>query len=250
MTRLKVYADRMSQPSRAVLLFCRLNRLDFDEIKVDISKRQQLSPQFKEINPMQKVPAIAHGTFNLFESHAILIYLATAFPRIADHWYPADIYGRAKINSVLDWHHSNLRHGAVTYVVNTVLAPALGYPLDPKAAAEAEKVLLYSLSKLEDVWLSGDGCFLVGGFQPSIADLSMVCELMQLEVLDEKDRIRILTPYKKVLRWIEATKAATSPHFDEVHNILFKAKRKFQEQRLREANFGTKPNKMGGLSKM
>ncbi|XP_054814489.1 glutathione S-transferase T1-like isoform X2 [Prosopis cineraria] len=248
MVRLKVYADRMSQPSRAVLLFCRLSGIDFDEIKVDISKRQQLSPEFREINPMQKVPAIVHGSFNLFESHAILIYLATAFPGIADHWYPCDVYRRAKINSILDWHHSNLRH--VTYVVNTVLGPALGHPLNPKAATEAEKVLLSSLSKLEDAWLNGDGGFLLGGFQPSIADLSMVCELMQLEVLDEKDRSRILTPYKKVLQWIEDTRTATNPHFDVVHNILFKAKRKFQEQRLREGNSGTKPNKMGGLSKM
>ncbi|KAI9117971.1 hypothetical protein K1719_011113 [Acacia pycnantha] len=250
MTRLKVYADRMSQPSRAVLLFCRLNRLDFDEIKVDISKRQQLSPEFKEINPMQRVPAIAHGNINLFESHAILIYLATAFPGIADHWYPADIHRRAKIHSVLDWHHSNLRHGAMTYVVNTVLAPALGHPLNPQAAAEAERVLLSSLSKLENIWLKGDGAFLLGGFQPSIADLSMVCELMQLEVLGEKDRSRILTPYKKVLQWIEDTRTATNPHFDEVHNVLFKVKMKFQEQRLREANSGPEPNKMGGSSKM
>jgi len=26
--------------------------------------------------------------------------------------YPTDVFRRAKINSVLDWHHSNLRYGA------------------------------------------------------------------------------------------------------------------------------------------
>ncbi|KAI4326969.1 hypothetical protein L6164_019478 [Bauhinia variegata] len=244
--RLKVYADRMSQPSRAVLSFCRLNGIDFEEIKVDISKRQQLSPEFKEINPMQKVPAILHGSFKLFESHAILVYLASAFPGIADHWYPTDLFRRAKINSVLDWHHSNLRHGAVTYVVNTVLAPAVGLRLNPKAAAEADKVLSSSLSKIEDFWLNEDGPFLLGGSQPSIADLSLVCEIMQLEVLDEKDRSRILTPYKKVVQWIEDTRTAMNPHFAEMHNILYKAKRKFQEQRSREAGARTesRPSKM------
>lgn len=70
----------------------------------------------------------------------------------------------------------------MNYVTNTVLGPALGRPLNPKAAAEAEKVLLFSLSQLEDIWLNEDGSFLLGGFQPSIADLSLVCELMQLEV--------------------------------------------------------------------
>jgi glutathione S-transferase len=70
----------------------------------------------------------------------------------------------------------------VNYVTNTVLGPALGRPLNLKAAAEAEKVLSSSLSKLENIWLNGDGRFLLGSFQPSIADLSLVCELTQLEV--------------------------------------------------------------------
>lgn len=63
-----------------------------------------------------------------------------------------------------------------------MLAPAVGLPLNPKAAAEAEKILLSSLSKLENFWLNGDGAFLLGGSQPSIADLSLVCEIMQFEV--------------------------------------------------------------------
>lgn len=251
MEKLKVYVDRMSQPSRAILIFCRLNGIDFEEVQIDLSKRHHLSPQFTEVNPLQKVPAILHGNFNLFESHAILAYLASAFPGIADHWYPTDVFRRAKINSVLDWHHSNLRYGAVNYVINTVLGPALGRPLNPKAAAEAEKVLLSSLSKLEDIWLNGDGRFLLGAFQPSIADLSLVCELTQLEVLDEKDRDRILSPYKKVLRWIKDTKAATNPHFDEMHNILYRAKKKFQQQRSRVAKTETETsNEIGGHSKM
>lgn len=36
--------------------------------------------------------------------------------------------------------------------------------------------------KIESVWLKGKGRFLLGSFQPSIADLSLVCEIMQLEV--------------------------------------------------------------------
>ncbi|GKE47296.1 glutathione S-transferase T1-like protein, partial [Tanacetum coccineum] len=47
-------------------------------------------------------------------------------------------------------------------------------------------------------WLE-DGRFLVGSSQPSIADISMACEIMQLELLSKKDRDRILSPYKKVV---------------------------------------------------
>ncbi|KAJ4712104.1 Glutathione S-transferase protein [Melia azedarach] len=230
--KLKVYADRMSQPSRAVLIFCKVNGINFEEIEVSLAKRQQLSPEFKEINPMKRVPAIVDGRFKLFESHAILIYLACAFPGVADHWYPNDLFKRAKIQSVLDWHHSNLRSGAAKFVLNTILAPLLGLPMNAQAAAEAEKILSSSLSKIESFWLKGSGRFLVGSNQPSIADLSLVCEIMQLEVLDEKDRTRLLGPHKKVQQWIEDTKNATRPHFDEVHKALFRVKERLQKQRL------------------
>lgn len=69
------------------------------------------------------------------------------------------------------------------YVLNAVLGPVFGLPLNPKAAAEAEKLLSLSLSKIESIWLKGSGKFLLGGLQPSIADLSLVCEITQLEVM-------------------------------------------------------------------
>ncbi|CAN1253774.1 Glutathione S-transferase T1 [Linum perenne] len=225
---LKVYVDRMSQPSRAILLFCKLNRIDFEEIKVDLSKRQHLSPEFAGILFCLEFPLLVIDLIHFLYSHAILIYLACVFPGVADHWYPADVFRRAKIQSVLDWHHSNLRRGAAGYVLNKALAPALGLPLNPQAAAEGEKILTSSLSMLESFWLKGSGKYLLGGNQPSIADLSLVCELMQLEVLDETDRERVLGPHKKVVQWIKDTKHATQPHFDEVHQVLFKVKEKLK----------------------
>ncbi|CAH1451416.1 unnamed protein product [Lactuca virosa] len=232
---LKVFADRMSQPSRAVLIFCKINGIDFEEIRVDVLRNEQFSPEYKAINPMSQVPAIVDGRFKLFESHAILIYLSCSFPGVSSHWYPGDVSKRAKIHSVLDWHHSNLRRGAAGVVFNTILAPLNGIPSSPQAAKQAEKILMKSLTKLENFWLK-DGRFLVGSSQPSIADLSLVCELMQLELLSEEECHRILSPYKKVVEWIEDTKKATAPHFDEVHEFLFKAQKRIREQTAKESS--------------
>jgi len=221
---LKVYADRLSQPSRATIIFCKANRIDFDEVTVDLSKGQNRAPDFTKINPMRQVPAIVDGRFRLFESHAILRYLATVFPGVPDHWYPADLFTRAKIESILDWHHSNLRRGAATYVLHTALGPSLGLTPNPETAKEGEKLLLRSLRTIETVWLKGDAKFLNGNPQPSIADLSLVCEITQLEAVGDERRNRILEPHPKVRAWMENVKKATTPHFDEVHQLIYELK--------------------------
>ncbi|KAL0297627.1 UNVERIFIED_CONTAM: Glutathione S-transferase T1 [Sesamum radiatum] len=211
---LKLYVDRLSQPSRALLIFCKANGIEFEEVSIMLGKLQHRSPEYAEINPMKQVPAIVHGDFKLSESHSILIYLASAFPGVAEHW---------PIFLIL------LCFCQLDIILNTGIALAFGRPLDPKAAAEGEKLLSASLATIESLWLEGDGPFLLGNSQPSIADLALVCEIMQLEVAEEKDRDRILGKHKRVLKWIEDTKNATTPYFDEFHSLLPLAKEKLKE---------------------
>nr|GLL45186.1 glutathione S-transferase T1-like isoform X1 [Ipomoea trifida] len=232
---LKLYVDRMSQPSRALLIFCKANGIEFEEVQIELFKGQHRTPEFGEINPMKQVPAMVDGDFTLFESHAILKYLACA-NNVADHWYPADLRERAKVDSVLDWHHANLRRGSVGYLLNSTFAPAFGLPFNLQAAAEGEKLLSASLNKIDSFWLQGNGKFLLGNTQPSIADLCLICEITELQVVDEKDHDRILSPFKKVLKWIEDVKEATAPHFEEVHTTLYNVKEMMKQQRSAAAN--------------
>ncbi|GMH28936.1 hypothetical protein Nepgr_030779 [Nepenthes gracilis] len=168
--------------SAEMLLFYRDDTILF-RIKLFTGSFARRDMYMEEITLMRQAPAIAHGEFKLFESHAILIYLACAFPTVAGHWYPTDLFKRAKIHSVLDWPHTNLRRGSVEYLLNAPLALFFGLPLNPQAAAEGEKVLIASMSKIESFWLHEDGKFLLGNDQPSIADLSPLSEVMQLEVM-------------------------------------------------------------------
>ncbi|XP_057518837.1 glutathione S-transferase T1-like [Amaranthus tricolor] len=217
---LKIYADRLSQPSRAVIIFSQVNGIQFEEQKIKLFSPDVQKPDFIAANPLKKVPAISHGNFTLFESHAILTYLACWF-LVPDHWYPSDLRKRAKIQSVLDWHHSNLRYGSTRYLMNTVLAPFLGKKPNLEAAAEYELKLGEAFSTIETLWLKDDSKFLLGNVQPSVADLSLVCETMQLHMLPEEDTKRILGPHKKIQQWVENVREATNPHFDEVHKHLF-----------------------------
>ena len=50
--------------------------LEYEAILVNIGKDEQFAPEFLAISPNNKIPAITDGEFSLFESGAILMYLA------------------------------------------------------------------------------------------------------------------------------------------------------------------------------
>ncbi|KAH7422775.1 hypothetical protein KP509_12G024900 [Ceratopteris richardii] len=184
---------------------------------------------------MSLVPAMDDNGFHLFESHAMLRYLACAKPNIKDHWYPVDVKKRAQIDCILDWHHNSLRSGSVGLVFNSVLAPVMGRPLDLDAAAEAESLLRASLKGMEALWLSDKEGFLTGSLQPSIADLSLACEMMQLQLLDKSKVSDLLDTSPNVKSWLHTVERTLSPHFSQVHETLLKAANMYQKRREREA---------------
>ena len=114
--KLKVYFDHSSQPSRAVIAFCNINKIPIELVETRVAKKQHLTKEFKAINPISVVPTIVEidtktgEEFKLFESHAILRYLATS-RGVPDHWYPKDIVKRSKVDQYLDWHHTFIRQG-------------------------------------------------------------------------------------------------------------------------------------------
>jgi len=122
--------DYGSQPTRAVFLFCKINKIPFEFKEVSVFKMEQYSAEFKKINPNGKVPAIsdqrADGKVsNMYESHAILKYLHES-RGLQDHWYPKDFRKRAKVDEYLDWHHNGLRLGAGGYLFRKYISPFTG----------------------------------------------------------------------------------------------------------------------------
>ena len=63
---------------------------------VDIHKNDQFKPEFIKINPNSKIPALVDDGFAIFESVAILIYLAEKTGKLM----PKDVKGRSE---VLQW---------------------------------------------------------------------------------------------------------------------------------------------------
>lgn len=56
----------------------------------------------------------------------------------------------------------------------------------------------------------------------SIADLHAVCEFTQFWMTEEE----VLSDKPKISQWMSDVQSATSPHFDEVHKMVYRAKEK------------------------
>ncbi len=72
---LKFYYSGAPNPTK-VALFLEETAMPHEAIPVDTRKGEQHKPEFLKINPNAKLPAIVDGDVTVFDSSAILLYLA------------------------------------------------------------------------------------------------------------------------------------------------------------------------------
>jgi GST-like protein len=72
---LKFYFNGSPNPTK-VALFLEEAGLPYEAVPIDTRKGDQFKPAFLAINPNGKVPAIVDGDVSVFDSNAILLYLA------------------------------------------------------------------------------------------------------------------------------------------------------------------------------
>eukprot|EP00744_Colponema_vietnamica_P021999 GILI01031544.1.p2 GENE.GILI01031544.1~~GILI01031544.1.p2 ORF type:complete len:181 (-),score=54.88 GILI01031544.1:158-700(-) len=172
---------------------------------------------------MGQVPAIQEEDgFSLAESHAILRYLCQS-RALSPHWYPPQARERAVVDFWLDWHHGNLRRGSMVLVFNLFLAPRRGLPVSQEKVKEATQILTTSLKFLNTHFEKTRHPFLTGP-RPSIADISLSCEVAQLSLINFD-----LSPYVHVSAWLSRL-STELPYWEEVNAILKKVVAKSQEQ--------------------
>lgn len=75
--------------------------IELELIPLDLGSGAQNSPEFLALNPNHKIPTLVDGDFSLWESGAIMAYLAEKKPGNA--LTPADPQGRAKVAQWVYW---------------------------------------------------------------------------------------------------------------------------------------------------
>lgn len=92
--------------NRKVEAFIKHFDLDVEIHQVNFRERETQTDEFHAMNPMRKVPVLVDGDFVIWESNAILTYLATVFPETG--MLPTDPQGRADVDRWLHWQSCHL----------------------------------------------------------------------------------------------------------------------------------------------
>jgi GST-like protein len=94
-----------------LLLFAEEAGIDYTIKPVNISRGEQFAPEFLEISPNNRMPALVDhaprsgkGPISVFESGAILLYLAEKFGK----FIPSELSGRVETLQWLFWQMANL----------------------------------------------------------------------------------------------------------------------------------------------
>lgn len=207
---MKLYANLVSQPARAVEWISRLKMLEHELVMMEFGSAAFKSPEFLAVNPNGLIPAIQDGDFSLYEGNAIMVYLAEKHG-----WtdlYPTDVHAHAKVNQYLNWHHTNTRH-----ITSKVLVPLMHTKQNTGTPEEAvmikeTPVLLNKLAENMEKLLVKD--FVAESDHPTVADFAAYCEFVQLEFMGIFD----FAKYTKLSAWMKSMKKV--PHHDEIHEAL------------------------------
>ncbi|XP_063705800.1 glutathione S-transferase theta-1-like [Culicoides brevitarsis] len=226
--QVKLYFDLLSQPSRALFMVFNLARIPVIHQPVALRKRAQLTPEFKAINRFQKVPCIVdHDGFKLSESIAILRYLDQKgdFPYLRD-LYPNDLRKRAKIDEFLEWQHNGVRLHCGTYFELVWRMPLVtGKPSPAAEVKKSREEMIKILDFMENVWL-GDGNRFLTGEKLTVADIWGACEVEQPRMAGFEPR----EGRPLLEKWLAEVQKATNPVYDEAHEYLRRAEKKFKSQ--------------------
>jgi glutathione S-transferase len=200
---MKLFQSIYSQHARKIRVFAREVGLEIQEIDVDLGKGASRMPEYLAKNPNGKVPVLDHDGFMLWESNAILTYLADVAPG-GTKLYPEDKKLRADVNRWLFWENAHFNQATLTLSWERMAKPIFRKE-EPDAALVAHgEALLKRYAPVLNAALEGKS-FVTANDQLSLADIALSCQLMYRGPAGID-----LAPYKNIQAWIDRMEARES----------------------------------------
>lgn len=169
---MKIYADPITVNCRKVLAGLDLMGAEVERVHVDYFKGDHRGDAYCKLNPNASVPCLEDGDFVLWESNAILGYVAD---KIGAHAvYPTDLRTRADINRWLLWEASSWFPSCYVYLVEHCVKPLLQAAPDA-AIITAQDTVFHKLAGILDARLADRQW--IAGVGPTIADIALAAPM-------------------------------------------------------------------------
>jgi glutathione S-transferase len=194
---IKLYDGQRSPHARKVRLLAAELGIALERVALDFQKGELRAPEYLAKNPNGRIPTLEEDGFVLWESAAILKYLAAKRPERG--FVPADPAERARVDQWLFWWTADPEAAFSRLIWERRVKPFLGKGgNDPNIIADAQASLDRFLPVL-DRQLAGKD-YVLGKL--SIVDFSMapVLDIMSFVDVD-------LKPYANITAWLERLRA-------------------------------------------
>jgi len=170
-----LYGAKVSTNCWGPWLLLKAAKIDYFWRDVDVTKGEQMTPEFLSMNPNHQVPTFKDADgFVVFESNAIMRYICNKYPE-ARQYYPSDPKLRAKIETALDW-----RHLSWYKQVEAIAYPSLGFNQEHDKVAAGKEAIAEHVQVLAEYFIGANK--FIGGSSPSIADMAIAPTLYFLQV--------------------------------------------------------------------
>jgi glutathione S-transferase len=189
---MKLYFHPMSGNSRRVLLVAAHLDIALERVVVDLTKGEQRGVLHLGRNPNGRVPVLEDDGLVLWESRAIMQYLADKTP--GQTLLPTDPGGRADVNRWLFWCAAHHAPAYTILVVENFVKALSGRAPDPAEVARGEALVAQAAAVL-DAHL--DGKTWVAQDRLTLADFSLAAAL----ALVGPARLPIAT-YANLVAWL------------------------------------------------
>jgi glutathione S-transferase len=187
---LTIYGADLSSPSNKVRFVANELGLDYTYKSVNLVSGENRSEEHLKLHPAGKVPVIDDDGFVLFESNAIIRYLAT---KHESPLYPAGARQRALVDQWADFVAHHIATAVSRVLVNRVFAPFLNQEVDERSITEGLAFLERFLPVL-DAPLQ-ERRYLAGG-ELTLADFNLLAAIDPAEVAQIE-----LSGYLNITRW-------------------------------------------------
>jgi glutathione S-transferase len=173
---LKIYGSDLSSPANKVRFAANALNLQSEYIKVNLREGEQRKEWFLKLNPASKIPVIDDNGFVLFESNAIIRYLAD---KINSPLYPKELKDRAVVDQWIDFGsmHVGLAMSKVLY--NRVFYKLRGESVDERSLQDGLEFLKKFLPVVDEQLAKNN---YIAGKNFTIADINLLALLDPSEI--------------------------------------------------------------------